>query len=280
MLSMIPEIKPWYRGFEGTIEKSDKKYITYGVINKNKDKVEVTELPIGMWTDKFKETVEDWLVDKKIKNMKNYSTPKKVNFLITESDDGFSCNINNMGLYSYLHITNMVLFNEKEQLKKYTVDEIINDFCIVRYKFYTKRKNHIIATIEKDLRHLGNKERFIQEIIDGKLKIMNIDEEVIIKELEKRKYDKESKNEDPEQSENKNGYNYLLKLPVRSLTADQVKKIKNDIQSLKTKLDNIKKISEKQMWLNDLKEFENEYHKWLKNMNENDSKNKKLNKKK
>ena len=280
MLSMIPEIKPWYRGFEGTIEKSDKKYITYGVINKIKDKVEVSELPIGMWTDKFKETAEDWLVDKKIKNMKNYSTPKKVNFLITESDDGFSCNINNMGLYSYLHTTNMVLFNEKEQLRKYSVDEIINEFCIVRYQFYTKRKNHIISTIEKDLRHLGNKERFIQEIIDGKLKIMNIDEEVIIKELEKRKYDKESKNEDPEQSENKNGYNYLLKLPVRSLTADQVKKIKNDIQSLKTRLDNTKKISEKQMWLNDLKEFENEYHKWLKNMNENDSKNKKLNKKK
>jgi len=280
MLSMIPEIKPWYRGFEGTIEKSDKKYITYGVINKNKDKVEVTELPIGMWTDKFKETAEDWLVDKKIKNMKNYSTPKKVNFLITESDDGFSCNINNMGLYSYLHTTNMVLFNEKEQLKKYTVDEIVNEFCIVRYQFYTKRKNHIISSIEKELRHLGNKERFIQEIIDGKLKIMNIDEQVIIKELEKRKYDKETKNEDPEQSENKNGYNYLLKLPVRTLTADQVKKIKNDIQSLKTRLDNTKKISEKQMWLNDLKEFENEYNKWLKMMNENDTKNKKVNKKK
>jgi DNA topoisomerase-2 len=281
MLSMIPEIKPWYRGFEGTIEKSDKKYITYGVINKNKDKVEVTELPIGMWTDKFKETAEDWLVDKKIKSMKNYSTPKKVNFLITESDDGFSCNINNMGLYSYLHTSNMVLFNEKEQLKKYTVDEIINEFCIVRYQFYTKRKNHIISTIEKELRHLGNKERFIQEIIDGKLKIMNIDEEVIIKELEKRKYDKETKNDDTsEQVENKNGYNYLLKLPVRTLTADQVKKIKNDIQSLKTRLDNTKKICEKQMWLNDLKDFENEYHKWLKNMNENDSKNKKVNKKK
>ena len=182
-----------------------------------------------------------------------------------------------MGLYSYLHTTNMVLFNEKEQLKKYTVDEIINEFCIVRYQFYTKRKNHIISTIEKELRHLGNKERFIQEIIDGKLKIMNIAEEIIIKELEKRKYDKETKDDN---TENKNGYNYLLKLPVRTLTADQVKKIKNDIQSLKTRLDNTKKISEKQMWLNDLKDFENEYHKWLKNMNENDSKNKKVNKKK
>ena len=276
-LSMIPEIKPWYRGFEGKIEKSDNKYTTYGVINKIKDKIEVTELPIGICTDKFKETVEDWLVDKKIKSMKNYSTPKKVNFLITESDDGFSCSLNNMGLYSYLHITNMVLFNEKEQIRKYTIDEIINEFCIVRYAFYTKRKNHIISTIENELRHLGNKERFIQEIIDGKLKIMNIAEEIIIKELEKRKYDKETKDDN---TENKNGYNYLLKLPVRTLTADQVKKIKNDIQSLKTKLDNTKKISEKQMWLNDLKEFENEYHKWLKNMNENDSKNKKVNKKK
>ena len=273
LLSMFPEITPWYRGFEGEIEKIDSKYITYGVFSKNKDKVEVSELPIGMWTDKFKETAEDWLVDKKIKNMKNYSTPKKVNFVITESDDGFSCNLNNMGLYSYLHTTNMVLFNEKEQLKKYNVDDILNDFCIMRYSFYTKRKNHIISTLEKDLRYLGNKERFIQEIIDNKLKIMNVEEEVIVKELEKRKYDKENKNDsnDLEQIENKNGYNYLLKLPVRTLTAEQVKKIKNEILSLKTKLDNIKKTSEKQMWLKDLKEFEDEYHKWLKNITESKS---------
>jgi hypothetical protein len=103
--------------------------------------------------------------------MKNYSTPKKVNFIITESDDGFSCNLNNMGLYSYLHTTNMVLFNEKEQLRKYTIDEIINEFCIVRYQFYTKRKNHIIATIEKDLRHLGNKERFIVYLMEDLFEI-------------------------------------------------------------------------------------------------------------
>ena len=102
---------------------------------------------------------------------------------------------------------------------------------------------------------------------------MNVEEEVIVKELEKRKYDKENKNEsnDPEQIENKNGYNYLLKLPVRTLTAEQVKKIKNEILSLKTKLDNIKKTSEKQMWLKDLKEFEDEYHKWLKNITESKS---------
>jgi DNA topoisomerase-2 len=150
----------------------------------------------------------------------------------------------------------------------------------MRYSFYVKRKKHIITSLEKDLRYLGNKERFIQEIIDAKLKIMNVEEELIIKELEKRKYDKENKNDDSDDSENKNGYNYLLKLPVRSLTAEQVKKIKNEILSLKTKLDNILKTSEKQMWIKDLKEFEDEYHKWLKVISENKGEVKKVKNKK
>ena len=267
IISLLSEIKPWYRHFQGRIEEESGKFVSYGMINSNKDKVEVTELPIGLWTDKFKESCEDWLVEKQIKNMKNYSTPKKVNFVVTESEDGMVCNIKNLGLYSYLHTTNMVLFNDKEQIKKYNVDQIINEFCTVRYNLYAKRKKHIIDLIEKELRHLGNKERFIQEIIDKKINIMNIDEDIIVKELEKRGYDKENNtNDEGEELTNKSGYEYLLKLPVRTLSSNQVNKIKNDILSQEKKLDNIKKTSEKKMWLNDLKEFEDEYMKWLKNM--------------
>jgi DNA topoisomerase II len=273
VLSMLPEIKPWYRGFTGRIEESQKKYISYGVIEKNKDKIKVTELPIGMSTDKFKEKCEDWLIEKQIKNCKFYSTPDKVDFAITESDDGFSCNINNMGLYSYIHTTNMVMFNEKEQLRKYDVDDIINSFCIVRYEYYAKRKKHIINTLEKDLKYIGNKARFIQEIIEKKLNIMNIDEEVVIKELEKRGYDREIKKD----SEEEGGYNYLLSLHVRTFTANKIKQLNNDIANIKDKLGNIKATSVKQLWLNDLKEFEDEYQKWLKKMEEQKNK---INKKK
>jgi len=273
VLSMLPEIKPWYRGFTGRIEESQKKYISYGVIEKNKDKIKVTELPIGMSTDKFKEKCEDWLVEKQIKSCKFYSTPDKVDFSITESDDGFSCNINNMGLYSYIHTTNMVMFNEKEQLRKYDVDDIINSFCIIRYEYYAKRKKYIINSLEKDLKYIGNKARFIQEIIEKKLNIMNIDEEVVIKELEKRGYDREIKKESDEEG----GYNYLLSLHVRTFTANKIKQLNNDIANIKDKLGNIKATSEKQIWLNDLKEFENEYEKWLKKMEEQKNK---INKKK
>lgn len=276
-LSMLPEIKPWYRGFEGTIENDGSKFITYGIIKKDKNKVEVTELPIGMWTDKFKETCEDWLTEKQIKAMKNNSTPKKVKFLITESDDGFICNINNMKLYTYLHVSNMVLFNEKEQLKKYTTDQIINDFCKVRFEYYIKRKNHILNILEKELKHNQNKARFIQEIIDKKLNIMNVDEEIIIKELEKRGYDKELKKEPEDGEETTNGYNYLLKLQVRIFTTNKVKQLKDEILAIKNKIQNIKNTSEKQMWLNDLEEFQKEYNKWLIIMDENDNKKDKKN---
>ena len=79
--------------------------------DKEKNKSIVSELPIGMWTDKFKEMTEDWLVDKKVKSVQNYSTPNHVYFVITESEDGFSCNLKNMKLHSYLYTSNMVLFN-------------------------------------------------------------------------------------------------------------------------------------------------------------------------
>jgi DNA topoisomerase-2 len=114
IVSMLTELKPWYRGFEGKIEKIKDKFITYGNITREKDKLQVTELPISMWTDKFKEFCEDMLVEKKIKAMKNNSSTKKVKFTITESDDGLICNVDNLKLYSYLHISNMVLFDEKE----------------------------------------------------------------------------------------------------------------------------------------------------------------------
>lgn len=263
--SMLPEITPWYRGYTGKIEKSDSKYISYGSFEKDKSKVKITELPVGMWTDKFKEMCEDWLVDKKIKNMKNNSSYNKVDFTITESEDGFSCTMENLKLYTYLHVTNMVLFNEKEQIKKYNIETIINDFCKMRYTLYTKRKNHIILTLQKELKFIGNKARFVGEIIDKKLNIMNVDEDKVVKELEKRGYDKDYKNDEDEES-SKHGYEYLLRLQVRTFTANKVKQLKDDIASLQKKLDDAIATTEKKMWLNDLKEFEDEYMKWLKNM--------------
>jgi DNA topoisomerase-2 len=259
IVSMFSPITPWYRGFKGVIKAdttNNNRFITEGVIIQGKkDTKEVTELPIGLWTNKFKEFCEDLVCDKKVKSMKNYSSTRDVSFILSESTDGFSCNIENMKLQTYVYTSNMVLFTEKNQLRKYdNVDQIIDNFCKVRLDYYVKRKKYQVNNLENEIRHLGNKERFIQEVIDKEILIMNEKEEDIIEVLKDRGYD-----EEPESG----GYDYLLRLQVRTFTSDKVKQLKNDITSSKTKLDILTQTKPEQMWLNELNELEKQYEKWL-----------------
>ena len=271
VVSLLPEIKPWYRDFEGEIERDiPSRYVTKGVITKSGNKTTVTELPIGMWTDKFKEMCEDFIESKSLKSMKNYSTPKKVNFILTETQDGISCNLDNLKLRSYLYTSNMVAFNKDNQLIRFAdTDQIIDYFCRVRYDLYIKRKAHMLNSLEKEMKYLGNKARFIQEVIDQTLDIMNVEEEIVIRSLEDKKYDKDD-----------DSFDYLLRMHVRTFTANKIRQIQNDIASLQEKIDGLRATSEKQLWLNDLNEFEREYNKFLRVMENTQTKsNKKKNKK-
>jgi len=57
-------IHPWYRGFRGDIEQTGKdKYKVGGIIEPINDKSEVriTELPIRVWTQNYKEQLEQWI---------------------------------------------------------------------------------------------------------------------------------------------------------------------------------------------------------------------------
>ena len=104
---------------------------------------------------------------------------------------------------------------------------------------------------------------------------MNIEEIEILKELEKRCYDKDNNN--VEEEDNKSGYEYLLRLQVRTFTSNKVKQLKEDIINIEKKLEEVKNTTEKQMWLKDIGEFEQEYAKWLKvmdNINKKSSKTK------
>lgn len=258
-ISMFNSFTPWYRGFKGDIEKNtDTRFITYGIIEETGKNIDIKELPIGMWTNKFADYLTDLHNDKKLKSVLNYSSPKDVHFSIKEGDN-FHADLNTLKLHSYLYTSNMVTFNEKNQLRKYdTVDEIIANFCEVRFEYYVKRKKYQINALEIELKYLGNKERFVTEVIEGKLDIMNVDEEIVIKDLVDKGYD-----EDPKKENGEGGYDYLLRMQIRTFTANKVKQLKNDIASIQTKLDNLKSTSEQSMWLRELEEFEIAYLKWI-----------------
>ena len=258
-VSVLPNLIPWYRGFKGTIEVDEsrvKRYISRGIISENKSGFEVSELPINMWTNKFKEFCEDLQEEKKLKTMKNYSTPNEVKFILTNGNE-FECSIESLKMHSYLYTSNMVLFDEKNKIKKYdSVFEILNRFCVVRYRYYHLRKEYQLRQLGVELKMLQNKERFISEVMDDTLDIMKKKEAVIILKLKERNYDEDLKKEN-------GGYEYLLGMQVRSFTEEKVNSLRNEIRVLIDKIETLQNTTEKQLWINDLDEFKIKYDEWL-----------------
>jgi len=282
IMSDFPDIHPWYRGWTGEIKDySESKYITYGNVEElEENRVAVTELPINVWTNNFTSRLDTMKEEKAIVRYSNYSTPTKIRYEIEESLSERKCNIENLKLKSYLYTTNMVLFTNEGLRKFESVDEIIDYFCTIKYDYYGKRKKNILEKLEKELTLLGNKKRFMIDVIDQNIILYKkdgkknqarpIDE--IIYELEERKYDKifrETKNTSKEESADhdgehgsEHGYEYLLRMQFLSITKEKISKLENDISSLLEKRNELSSTTEKEMWLKELEIFEEEYLKF------------------
>jgi DNA topoisomerase II len=243
----IKEITPYYKGFEGSIKKiGDNKYETYGKLVKNGSKYIIQELPVMTWTDKQKEYYEGLLENKKIKSLRNYSTPERVHFEIIESIN-MSCNEVTLKLTSTLSTNNMVLFKDNMKLNKYNhINEIITDFCEKRYNLYIKRKKCIINTLERELSFLKEKHRFISLVVSDIIIIFKRTEEDVIQSFKDNNFQKIDES-----------YNYLLNININKFTKTYMDKIEEEINNCIKKLKIIRKKSEKKMWLEELDNLQN-----------------------
>jgi DNA topoisomerase-2 len=256
---------PQYKGFTGTCQEMEgKKYIVKGTYQKlNDKKVRITELPIGHWTDDFKQHVENLMeADKNKKNkafVKDYndmSTDTTVDIEITlnepidESLDSSSM-YNNfeklMKLYTSLSTNNMHLFNDEEKLMKFDNEkEIVDSYFPVRLKYYQKRKDYMVDALQKELTLLSNKARYIQENLDGEIDLRKKKREEILEMMVARKY---------AVIEDDTDYKYLLKMPMDSVSAENAEKLINDRINKEAELCVIQSTAIENMWLKDLDEL-------------------------
>jgi DNA topoisomerase-2 len=187
-------------------------------------------------------------------------------------------------LRSKINITNMVLFDRDQQVKRYgSINSIIREYCEVRLEFYTKRKEMLLQELDFDLTKARNRYRFINEVMDKKIVIERKNKAEIWKVLEKAKFPQlankfvynhdmvelQSINPDEDTdetlSETKNSYNYLLDMRIWSFSNELLEKLKKLIdEEIPEKMSTISAISEKEMWRTDLDKFEKEYLFWIK----------------
>ena len=86
------------------------------------------------------------------------------------------------------------------------------------------------------------------------LVIFRSPEKDICTDLEDRKYDKDDKET----------YDYLLNLGIRSVSQDKIDELQRKITGDEEKLQTLEDTTEKQMWLTELDDFAKHYKAWLK----------------
>ena len=260
------KFQPYYKNFQGSCQElENNKYLVKGNYQKiNDKKIRITELPIGHWTDDFKQHIENLMENDKnkkgksfIKDYNDLCTDVKVDIEITlnepinESIEGsnlYNSFEKTMKLYTTLSKNNMHLFNEEEKLMKYTNEtNIIDSYFPVRLKYYQKRKEHMIKTLEKELKLLSNKALYIQENLTGTIDLRNKKKEYIITMLKEKNYDI---------IEEDNEYKYLLKMPMDSVSEENASKLIQEKGNKQKDLELLKNTSIENMWLKELKELQ------------------------
>lgn len=264
------KIHPWYNNFDGEIKEEKKNhYVCQGkYLRYSPTTIEVTELPIGVWTETYKELLTKFEDEKvHIKSFKNNSSDTKVQFRIDflnkETLDKLLENVSqfekNFRLSSTFTLTNMTLFDSEGKLRKYNkVKEIIQEYYELRLEYYQKRKDHLIEILQRKLDILKNKVRFILEQIEDILDIRNKKKDKIFELLEERKYQKISLD-----LEKKPNYDYLLNMNFWSITREKVEEMKKDQEIKEALLEELGNKSPKDLWNEDLDKFEEEYLKYL-----------------
>jgi len=286
----INEITPYYLGFKGTIVKAEKNsYISRGIYRWIDDStVEITELPIGTWTEDYKDMLETMITNgnNNLKYIENHYTSKNVKFVLhfnTSVKDTFADNFDvlfKLQSSKNLSINNIHLFNKDSAIQKYdTAIEIIKEWAETRILKYFERKNYQIKNLEKDAKVLSNKMRFILDVISGNIQIMNKKLKEITARLIELNYppintgegegtandDIVKEEENPvegvgaDANINYKHYNYLLKMPISQLTYDRKIILEREYNELNEKLKNLKNTNIEDLWLNDLLELEKEW---------------------
>ena len=270
---------PYYEGFNGTITKiSDDKVLIKGIYEKIAiDKIRVTELPVGYWTEDFKELIEYWInpgEDKEknkippiIKDYEDMSKDTNVDFTIIfvkgkleeieKSKGDYGCNglEKLLKLYTTNTTTNMHLFDANDTLQKYEkVSDIIDSYYDVRLKLYQTRKDYMIKSLEKVLIRLTNRAKYIKENLDGTIDLRKKNKEQVNQMLESKGYYKIMDND-----ENDYNYKYLIKMPMDSVTEENVERLNKEHGDKEAELEIIKNTTINKMWLNELNELKKQY---------------------
>ena len=244
---------PWIYGFNGKVVSNpdnENSWIFMGEYNvKNTTTIEVTEIPPSITYEKYDNYLNGLEDSKRISTYIN-NCKSNINYTLKMSRSDLNALSNGDRLKRFLKMEerqteNFTVLDESGKLKIFnSASDIIKYFVKFRMTFYVKRKAFLIDKLEKELKYLSNRARFIKMIIDNKLKVNNVSKSIIIESLEHNQFDKID-----------DSYSYLLLMPIHTLTKEKYEELLSHESDKKLELQEMKKSQPINMYKDDLNEL-------------------------
>ncbi|XP_045913852.1 DNA topoisomerase 2-beta isoform X3 [Micropterus dolomieu] len=282
---------PSYKNFKGLIhELGQNQYLVSGEVSViDRNTIEITELPVRTWTQAYKESVLEPMLqgtDKTpalINDYKEYHTDATVKFVVRMSEEKLA-QAEAAGLHkvfklqSSLTCNSMVLFDHMGCLKRYdSVQDILKEFFELRLHYYKLRKDWSLGSMGAEAAKLSNQARFVLEKIEGKISIENKSKRELIRMLVQKGYEsdpvaawvkaQEKAQEDDYRDANDSdssvdsgstsgpNFNYILNMPLWCLTKEKVEELLKQRDQKRAELNDLQRKHPEDLWKDDLAVF-------------------------
>jgi DNA topoisomerase-2 len=280
-------LSPWYDGFRGPVsvatDAKATKVTTKGLYEFFDDegcRVRITELPVGVWTKRYKEFLEKMLerdtkepaakgkkkdsdsasiasgTVKMLRSFQEAYTDVAVEFVLTldasyyHEARTFPAEFEKkFRLTKSTTLSNMVAFDVDGRLKRFgSVGSILETFYVRRISGYATRKANELARLDFEAAELDARVRFVRAVVDGSLVVMKVKKEVLFEAMTAIGLPKKE-----------GDYRYLTKTPVEELTEEEIAKLEAKLAAVKEARAALEALTPESLWLTDLASFEAAY---------------------
>lgn len=250
----FPKLTPHWAGFKGTVEPSIRKdkpggWITKGVWKSSGDTVEITELPVGMWTEAYCEMLKKMKSKGEIRDFTNNSFDDSATFTVRfPSEESLKKLIDDgalektLALTSFFSSANMHVRVGPRGIRKFAdSEELLRAWYTTRLEAYGRRKESMLARMRARMAALSAKALFVESKIkeparfDGKRKVeFEVEcEQVGVPRLE-------------------GTYEFALNVTQRECTLEKVETMRAELRSLADEIKQLEATSLENMWRVDL----------------------------
>lgn len=148
---------------------------------KTKTSIVISELPVGKWTNDYKNHLIKMQSKGEIDSFIENHTTTSVSFIVTLKSVQLARMLKTglekaFRLEANLPLTNMNAFDPNNRIQKYSSPEdIINDYFPIRLALYHDRKEALESSMEYSAALIRNKAMFIEHVVDGKIDLVRGD---------------------------------------------------------------------------------------------------------